>query len=48
VIARAEWLEYWFHGHEYYDLSEEKILPFKRKACSWDCAQVTPVGTAFA
>jgi hypothetical protein len=48
VIPRAEWLEYWFHGHEYYDLSEEKILPFKRKACSWDCAQVTPVGTAFA
>lgn len=48
VIPRAEWLEYWFHGHEYYDLSEEKILPFKRKACSWDCAQVTTVGTAFA
>jgi hypothetical protein len=48
VVPRAEWLEYWFHGHEYYDLSEEKILPFKRKACSWDCAQVTPVGTAFA
>lgn len=48
VVARAEWLEYWFHGHEYYDLSEEKILPFKRKACSWDCAQVTAVGTAFA
>ena len=48
VIPRAEWVEYWFHGHEYYDLSEEKILPFKRKACSWGCAQVTPVGTAFA
>jgi ribosomal protein S27AE len=48
VIARAEWLEYWFHGHEYYDLSEDKILPFKRKACSWNCAQVTAVGTAFA
>ena len=48
VVARAEWLEYWFHGHEYYDLSEEKILPFKRKACSWNCAQVTAVGTAFA
>ena len=48
VVARAEWLEYWFHGHEYYDLSEEKILPFKRKACSWDCAQVTAVGTAYA
>jgi len=48
VVARAEWLEYWFHGHEYYDLSEEKILPFKRKACSWDCAKVTAVGTAFA
>jgi hypothetical protein len=48
VVPRAEWLEYWFHGHEYYDLSEEKILPFKRKACSWECAQVTPVGTAFA
>ena len=48
VIPRAEWIEYWFHGHEYYDLSEEKILPFKRRACSWDCAQVTPVGTAFA
>jgi hypothetical protein len=29
-------------------LSEEKILPFKRKACSWDCAQVTAVGTAYA
>ena len=48
VVPRAEWLEYWFHGHEYYDMSEEKILPFKRKACSWDCAQVTAVGTAFA
>jgi ribosomal protein S27AE len=48
VVARAEWLEYWFHGHEYYDLSEEKILPFKRKACSWNCAQVTAVGTAYA
>ncbi|KAM0721635.1 hypothetical protein Q7P37_002560 [Cladosporium fusiforme] len=48
VIHRAEWIEYWFHGHEYYDLSEEKILPFKRKACSWACAQVTPVGTAYA
>jgi hypothetical protein len=48
VVARAEWIEYWFHGHEYYDLSEEKILPFKRKACSWSCAQVTTVGTAFA
>ena len=48
VIPRAEWVEYWFHGHEYYDLSEEKILPFKRKACSWECAQITPVGTAFA
>lgn len=47
VVPRAEWLEYWFHGHEYYDLSEEKILPFKRKACSWDCAQVTAVGTAY-
>lgn len=47
VVARAEWLEYWFHGHEYYDLSEDKILPFKRKACSWNCAQVTAVGTAF-
>jgi ribosomal protein S27AE len=48
VVARAEWLEYWFHGHEYYDLSEEKILPFKRKACSWNCAQATAVGTAYA
>lgn len=48
VVPRAEWLEYWFHGHEYYDLSEEKILPFKRKACSWNCAQVTMVGTAYA
>lgn len=48
VIPRAEWLEYWFHGHDYYDLSEERILPFKRKACSWACAQVTTVGTAYA
>lgn len=48
VIPRAEWIEYWFHGHEYYELSEDMILPFKRKACSWACAQVTPVGTAYA
>lgn len=48
VIPRAEWLEYWFRGHEYFDLREDKILPFKRKACSWACAQVTAVGTAFA
>lgn len=47
VMPRAEWLEYWFHGHDYYDLTQDAILPFKRTACSWACAQVTSVGTAF-
>jgi len=45
LIPRAEWLEYWFHGQVTENLCEEKILPFRRLACSWACAQVTADGT---
>lgn len=48
LIPRAEWLEYWFHGQVTDTLCEEKILPFRRLACSWACAQITAAGTGLA
>ena len=48
LTPRAEWLEYWFHGQMTDVLCEEKILPFRRLACSWACARVTAPGTGLA
>ncbi|KAH9827388.1 Leucine rich repeat [Teratosphaeria destructans] len=45
IIARAEWMEYWFRGvPAQMELTSESVLPFLRRACSWECAQVTELG----
>ncbi|KAI7482499.1 hypothetical protein KC351_g5690 [Hortaea werneckii] len=45
VIARAEWMEYWFHGFSsQQELTPESVLPFLRRACSWNCARVSEAG----
>jgi hypothetical protein len=46
VIPRAEWMEYWFIGPtSQAGLTQDTVLPFLRKACSWTCATPTAVGT---
>ncbi|KAF7196008.1 Glucose-repressible alcohol dehydrogenase transcriptional effector [Pseudocercospora fuligena] len=46
VIARAEWVEYWFSGFPSQpELSQETVFPFSRKACSWRCASPSRMGT---
>ena len=46
VIARALWFEYWFFGMpEQEELTQESVLPFLRKACSWACAVPSEPGT---
>ncbi|KAK5107365.1 hypothetical protein LTR62_001345 [Meristemomyces frigidus] len=45
VVARAEWMEYWYHGYPSQQLGPEATLPFLRKACSWDCARPSEAGT---
>lgn len=45
IIARAEWMEYWFHGFSSQkELTPETVLPFSRKACSWGCARPSELG----
>ncbi|KAK0833620.1 hypothetical protein LTR73_001383 [Friedmanniomyces endolithicus] len=40
VVARAQWVEYWFHGFPAQrELSGESVLPFLRRVCSWGCAR---------
>ncbi len=40
ILARAEWMEFWFNGFPSQDcLTQETVLPFLRKACSWTCAK---------
>ena len=39
ILARAEWMEYWFNGFpSQKHLTSETVLPFLRRACSWTCA----------
>ncbi|KXS95687.1 hypothetical protein AC578_839 [Pseudocercospora eumusae] len=46
VLPRAEWVEYWFSGFPSQpELSQEQVLPFSRKACSWRCASPSEMGT---
>ena len=47
VVARAEWVEYWFNGFAggFTGLTEETVLPFLRRVCSWSCANPSKVGT---
>lgn len=45
VIARAVWIEFWFVGSPLQaELTQEAILPFMKRACSWRCATPTSVG----
>ena len=45
IIARAEWIEYWFNGFPSQEgLTQESILPFLRRTCSWRCAVPTELG----
>jgi hypothetical protein len=45
IIARAEWMEFWFTGFPAQDcLTYETVLPFLRKACSWACARPSELG----
>jgi len=45
VIARAEWMEYWFNGFpSQTELTSETVLPFLRRSCSWACAQPSEMG----
>ncbi|KJX93812.1 leucine rich repeat domain protein [Zymoseptoria brevis] len=46
VIPRAEWVEYWFVGSpSQAGLTQDSVLPFLRKVCSWTCATPSAVGT---
>jgi len=45
VVARAQWMEYWFHGSSSQALTSETVLPFLRRTCSWACAQPSEIGT---
>ena len=46
IIARAEWVEHWFYGYPSLEhLTQESILPFLRKACSWACARPSELGS---
>ena len=45
IIARAEWMEYWFHGFSsQQELTPASVLPFLRRACSWVCAKPSEIG----
>lgn len=46
IVARAEWMEYWFHGFPggFTGLTEETVLPFLRRACSWGCVKPSDIG----
>lgn len=45
IIARAQWIEYWFNGFPAQEhLTRETLLPFRRSACSWACAAPSEVG----
>lgn len=46
IIARAEWMEYWFNGFPSQEcLTSETVLPFLRRVCSWRCAVPSALGT---
>ncbi|KAK5674242.1 hypothetical protein LTS10_012979 [Elasticomyces elasticus] len=46
IIARAEWVEYWFNGSaSQQELNANSVLPFMRRVCSWGCAKVSEPGT---
>ncbi|KYG41030.1 hypothetical protein M433DRAFT_508296 [Acidomyces richmondensis BFW] len=45
IIARAQWVEYWFIGFSsQMELTPETVLPFLRRACSWACAKPSERG----
>lgn len=45
IVARAEWMEFWFHGFPAKDcLEPETVLPFLRRVCSWQCARPSELG----
>ena len=45
IVARAEWMEYWFNGFPAQDcLTQEAVVPFLRKGCSWNCARPNELG----
>lgn len=46
IVPRAEWVEYWFQGFPggFTGLTEETVLPFLRKACSWACVKPSDIG----
>lgn len=45
IIARAEWMEYWFNGFPSKDcLEPETVMPFLRRVCSWTCAKPSDLG----
>lgn len=46
IIARAEWMEYWFNGFpsQVDGLTAESVLPFLRRVCSWQCVQPHEIG----
>ncbi|KAK5173331.1 uncharacterized protein LTR77_002012 [Saxophila tyrrhenica] len=46
VIARAEWMEFWFNGFPSQEcLTRDTVLPFSRRACSWACATPSQLGS---
>ncbi len=45
LIARAECVEYWCNGFPSQDhLTQETVLPFLGRACSWKCAMPSELG----
>ncbi|KAK3715229.1 hypothetical protein LTR37_007196 [Vermiconidia calcicola] len=45
IIARAEWIEFWFNGFpSQVSLTQESVLPFLRRVCSWECARPSELG----
>ncbi|OQO08793.1 hypothetical protein B0A48_05683 [Cryoendolithus antarcticus] len=48
IFPKAEWLEYWYMGNPTHGLSADKIIPFRRLACSHRCAKASAAGTGYA
>ena len=45
IVPRAEWIESWFNGFPSQEcLTQETVLPFLRKVCSWRCVQPNEIG----
>ena len=44
VVARAEWMEFWFHGFPAQEgLTLETLVPFLRRVCAWGCVAGRPM-----